>query len=118
FINGIRRDQIDRTTAETASGHTRAEDAVAARGDVYKQVKLAAAHLVISAQALVRRIHQFAELSQIAAYQRLDRGDRPRVFSDDVIAPAANGVGQGIGVKIEIVYPYVAQRLNIRHEFG
>ena len=62
----------------------------------------------------MRCVHQFAEPSQGAAFERFDGGDRSGVFGDDVIAAATNGFGQGIGVKVEIVNLDIAQSLNIR----
>ena len=72
--------QSHSTTSETRSRHSRAEDPGLATRNLHHCVQLGATHFVVVPQALVRFIHQPAEIFHPILFECSNRLKRPAVF--------------------------------------
>src|SRR2546427_1281892 len=85
-LDGTARHQIDGAAPEAAARDARPEHALALAREVYQEVDLRAAHLVVVSQRGVRGIHQLAEAPEVPRTQRRLRFEHARVLGDDVAA--------------------------------
>src|SRR5262249_30387424 len=107
------RNKINRAAAETASGHSGADDAFSFLREFDHNIELGAAHFEIVAQTGARFGHQFAGCGEIVAAHYFHKIKNPLILTDDMFAAAKNQQGKIALVLKQLGQRNVSQRRNL-----
>jgi len=110
---GIRSEQRDRASAETAAGHARAVDSIDGEGGVHQEIELRATHFVIVLQAAVGFHHQLAHGIDVACGTGFDEAIDASIFGDDVARAARDQLRKARGDARELFGRDIAQTLDL-----
>ena len=102
-------DQVDRASAKASAGHAASQHPLLTPRGLGHHVQLVATHLVVIAQADVRRVHELAKAGDVPCLQGLDRVKHALVLGDHVPTSLADDGRELLLASLECLDAYVAQ---------